>query len=236
MRIRIDGIDLVAREARLALQVAGFILVTSPKQEADYVVELAEDNEDAPVVISGADGSFERLAINCLAPKAASLVIRRAERPDDRVLTLRVPGTDAMRRAVSRALVEIFLLYVNQPSATTRTAPPAASSPIVQAQALTVPLAALPDPTIDLLTQRLIDVTRAYVETVQGSLARAEAVLEKVQRVADSVVDLPDLFIEQTRDLGLAIEQSEARILEACTPAPVVLTRPWWQFWGVHGE
>jgi hypothetical protein len=116
MRIRIDGLEtLLTQEARLALRVAGLIVVEGT-DDADYVVTLTEDvNPRTPVTLRSSDGPLERLAINKVTAFRSSLLLERAEVPNDRVLAITIPAVDHLRRLTSRALVEIFLTYVSQP-------------------------------------------------------------------------------------------------------------------------
>ena len=230
MRLRLDGIDsLSLREARLALRVAGFIVVEG-EAEADYIVEIIETEDPlSPITITGADGPFERLAINKIATPTRPVILARSAKRNDAVISLTIPPLDDLRRILSRALVEIFLSYVSHPAVVSRqTTVPHIVDAIGTAQAQTLaPLPAVPDPTIDLLTQRLVDLTRSYVETVETHQITTEDLARTVLDVPLSVAKLHAAHDE----LALTV----AKLLEiAERPAPPVAP-PWWAFWRPRG-
>jgi hypothetical protein len=154
MRLRIDGPkDLgVAQEARLALRHEGFILVEG---DADYVVRLEEREPADDVVVSGSDGTLERDVINRLAPAVSSVVLIRQRPVNDRTIGIAIPPDDGLRRTVSRALVEIFVTYVNRSPAL----PPAL---VVGSTANGL------GTTVDRLVAHLCDMERAHRAAVQA--------------------------------------------------------------------
>jgi hypothetical protein len=241
MRIRLDGDRLlgVMREARLALQVAGFVLAEDGK-DADYVVGLAEaEDRHAPIVIEGADGAFERLAINRFAAIQPRLIVDRSAPPNDQALHVTIPPVDEVRRATCRALVEIFLSFVAGPTAATRitqdtTQPIRPTSPMEQAQALIVPATAVtgPDPTVDLLTRRLVDLTHDYVSAIE---AHQTLTLTSLARITEGVAELPTVLADIRADVNDQIAQSEHRIVDRFARLMTPTPPPWWRFWVRRG-
>lgn len=117
MRIRVDGNESpLLVEAKLALRHAGFIV--AELGSVDYTVTLAEAPRTASPHVVGTEGVLERLIVSKLLGRTSTIVLARAERPNDAAATITVPASDFWRRAVSRILVEIFLSFLtHEPTA-----------------------------------------------------------------------------------------------------------------------
>lgn len=157
MRIRIDGLEVgVAKEARLALRYAGFVLA-DPSTEADFVIALEEATDVRHPVIASADGALERDLVNKMSAITPVVVLDRSIHRNDCAAVITLPPQDGLRRGLSRVLVEIFLEYLNRP----------VSSGRHLASARTLAIAA----TLDQMVQRLIETERTKEEIV-ADLAR----------------------------------------------------------------
>lgn len=228
MRIRIDGDELhpVVREATLSLRAAGFVVVYG---DADYVVHMVETLDvNSPVELCGADGPLERLAINKIAAIRERFVLARATHPNDAHLRITMPPDDALRRQMSRALTEIFLSFVSAPGP--RRAVPVAqptASPLrledVQAQVLR-PAPPEPDPTVLMLTDRLVALSRLHVETVERDTAAIAAVNSLPSALSDLRASVFARLGLLEQDLPLAVDAA----IRARTPLP---QPSWWRGW-----
>ena len=234
MRIRIDGDGDAAREAQLALRVAGFVVVGAGAH-ADYKVRIDEAPIDTPIV-DGVDGDLERLAVNRLEEHLSGrLTLQRAGGVrSEQQLGITIPPEDAARRGVSLALVEVFLHIVERRvsprvGAVASEARGEAPTPLIEAQRRLEPQAALPsrDPIAELLANRLVDLSRGFGDVVRDMAKDAEAREAAWRAALDQHGASVVAMLGEVRAAAAAVRVAQ-QTLVAMTPPPPASKRSLW--------